>query len=649
MTTDTENYPRDMYTSVSAITDADDCLRRWWFNKRCKLPQDQRKAPVFGDVLHAVAERYLRADSRGIDPLTGKPVDLYPPGWEVMKDRWTGEDTLYKISNEEAALVKVLIHKAIVEGVLVREPGRVVEKMIETEIYCVNSDKIILKGFIDLDTPRGLEDHKSTSNRKYLLSKAKLRKSIQMMTYAYVRYLEGHKGNIWVGHNGFVKDFDNPLVKKTDVEITEIEVIEFFNDKVLPIVKKMFRYYQKYPKTLIYKWRDIPPANNPNQSCNHHYGKPCPYITICGGVSTIDQYLKKYGKTVEDIIGITENIEKGKILMTSLIDTIKKEQAAHASTAIAKPVITTAGQLVPAVEVVEEATPVNNTGSLSNLLARMTGAAKSAIEAIKPDTAKSVLETISTEVSKVAEKVNEVAEIVQDVQQTETLIESKQKAPWYTLNADGTPCVACSDNSVLGYNSKMEPCQICDVRAREFHKPTSADFAVTVLEGGALQFTPLAGGKEVSTTVAKEPIVKTDVQPVVGLPEEKPLISVDKAADVADATVFAVRETISEAVLGFDLLIGCVFVSAIKPSSVATADTILQVILDDIEQVAGKPISSVDHFELMQAIDALIPSMIKDLSGSTVISVMPSKGSSHARLIDGLRLHAKTIIQPLVN
>ena len=656
-----------MWTSASAITDADDCLRRWWFNKRCKLPQDQSKPTVFGDVLHAVCERYLRADDRGIDPATGKSVELYPTGWEAMKDRWSGNDTLYKISNEEAALVKALIHKAIVEGVLVREPGRIIEKQIESEVYSVGYAKVIIKGFIDLCTHRGIEDHKTTSNPKYLLSKAKIKKSIQMIVYAYAQYLAGHKGNIWLCHNGFVKNFENPAVRKTDVECTEIEVKEFFVDKILPLVKKMFRYYKDYPKTLLHKWRDVPPANNPNQSCNFHYGKPCPYITICSGVSTIDQYLRKYGKSVEDITGTIEIVQKGVPKMHSLITSIKKEQEKHAATRGSVPLAVTEEQVAPAapaVEVKEATTPTKGAGVLGGILAKLTGGAK------KPEIAESISASETTEAtisSTLSEEVIQPATTIMSTAKIETVdkptvtTDGRQVAPWYTLDEEGKPCIACKENTVLGYNSKMEPCQICYTRAKAKDLPTYKDFEVTVLEGGTLQFTPLTGGASVVTKVAEEPIVKTKIEPVeeksveqlntplldalysIAKIETKPPNNTGIDLKLVESDVLSIKD------VGFDLLIGCIYVSTIKPSSVVTADTILQAMLYYVEKVAEKPVSSIAHFELMQAIDALIPAMIKDLSGTTVISVMPSKGSAHARLIDGLRLHAKIIIQPLVS
>ena len=136
------------------------------------------------------------------------------------------------------------------------------------------------------------------------------------------------------------------------------------------------------------------------------------------------------------------------------------------------------------------------------------------------------------------------------------------------------------------------------------------------------------------------------MQPVEEKPEKSTTVTTTKDS-IGNLTVSKAVEDKS-ADTGFDLLIGCVYVSDFKGLFVM-ADALLKGALEDVETVAGKPVSSIEHFELMQAVDALIPSIVKDLQGFTVISVMPSKGSAHARLIDGLRLHAKTIIQPLVS
>ena len=632
-----EKNPKDMWTSVSAITDADDCLRRWWFHKRCKLPQDQRQATIFGDVHHAVCARFLEADDRGIDKKTGKPVELYPEGWRVMHNRFDENKTLYKVSDSEAALIKVLIQKAITDGVLVREPGRTVEREFETVIFTKGYAKVILKGFVDLDTQRGIEDHKTTKNKKYLLSKAKLKKSIQMMGYAYERYLQGHQGSIWICHNGYVKDFDSPLVRKTDVEVTQIEVMEFFNDTILPIVKLMFRYYTEYPPARLDKWRNVPPANNANQSCNHHYGASCPYVMICGGLVTIDNYLGKYGMSVTDITGKIVHNEKGS-QMNSLMTKIKAEQAAQATATGAVPEVVSPAVEAAATEVKDQSTAPPAVGGLTAMLAKVQAGAKSLFNT---GISESVL-------------VKPEAPVIEDATLV-PVVTDKQVAPWYNFQEGESECPACKDNDVLGFNSKTEPCMICVSRARAAGKPCPDQYDVDVLQDGKLQFILRSTEETTIVQVAKEPETSTTIQPIVEKPEATLAAKKEVAAAATQTAGYidsikdqskdlAVVKLLPE---GFNMLIGCSYAKTYSGDiEVMYIDILLDVMLQEISETAGKAWSVIDHFALMQAVDAYIPSLMPHIKGQTVISTVPSKGSAHARLVDGLRLHARSVIYP---
>ena len=632
---DKEKNLKDMYTSVSAITDADDCLRRWWLHKRCKLPQDQRQATIFGDVHHAVCARFLEADDRGIDKKTGKPVELYPEGWRVMTNRFDKSGTFYKVSDSEAALIKVLIQKAITDGVLVREPGRTVEREFETEIFSQGYAKVILKGFVDLNTLRGVEDHKTAKNKKYLLSKAKLKKSVQMMGYAYERYLQGHQGSIWICHNGYVKDFDSPLVRKTDVEVTQIEVMEFFNDKILPIIKLMFKYYTEYPPARLDKWRNVPPANNANQSCNHHYGAACPYVMICSGLATIDDYLRKYGMSVTDITGKIVHSEKGP-QMNSLMNKIKEEQAAQAATTGASPEVASPAVEAAATEVKDQPTTPPAVGGLTAMLAKVQAGAKPLFNAVTVECT--------------------TAELVNSAVEGATLVAvatNKQAAPWYTFQESESGCPACADNDVLGFNSKMESCMICVSRARAAGKPCPDQYDVDVLQDGKLQFTLTSTEETTTVQVAQEPETKVNIQPV----EEKPAATIAAECEVASIQtagyIGSIKDQSKELAAvkllpeGFNMLIGCSYAKTYPGDiEVMYIDILLDVMLQEISETAGKAWSVIDHFALMQAVDAYIPSLMPHIKGQTVISTVPSKGSAHARLVDGLRLHARSVIYP---
>lgn len=622
-----EKGKNEMWTSVSAETDADDCMRRWWFNKVVKLPQPQRKATVFGDVGHAVAERFLMANDRGLD-VGGRPVNLYPVNWMTMKDRWSGEDTLYTITHEEAALIQILIREAIVQGILVREPGRIIEKDISCLIFKQGHAKIVMKGFVDLDNPNELADHKFLKDKKWALSPAKLKKSIQMMGYAFDKYDKGHQGTLWLTHNNFIKDFENPKVIKRSVEVTEFEVIEFYITKIQPLIREMLRYYLKYPQPFIHKWRDIPGANNPNQSCNYHYGHPCPYIGICSNTSSIDAYLAKYNLTVNQLVGQIETEKKGKPKMGKLMDMIKGNNKA-AGTA---PAPASAPTQPPAVAAV--------TSSVALL--------EAVVPPVVPAPAAMVPVTPPTAAPVAASTVPVAAPAA-----------VKQRAPWYSeFNGEG--CKACEDNPVQGYNSRMEPCQVCDARTSAAGQPNSKDYDVVATDG-ILTFTLKVAPASPAQTVtpAPQPAVQTQVVPQVADPSLPDVLAPAVLPPAASAVLPPVTgqnikfqsfiqppkaDDVKQA--GFTLLIGCTFASEATDDETIFADRIVKIVLEDIAIAAGMAVSAIEHFALMQAIDAAVPPLVASLEGRTVISLMPSKGSAHARVIDSLRLYAAEIIHP---
>ena len=219
--------------------------------------------------------------------------------------------------------------------------------------------------------------------------------------------------------------------------------------------------------------------------------------------------------------------------------------------------------------------------------------------------------------------------------------ESKQRAPWY-MEYNGAACVACKDNAVLGYSSNKVPCRICDIRAKEAGRATSGDYQVDVNDDGSLTFNhkmaqtteEIAKVQVTAPPESKSDVVAAEAQ---NSAEAKPAVADTQAGTIEDVKVFGA---------GFNLLIGCTYVSEFN-GLIIYADKLLVSILEDCAKAAGKEAYLIEHFALMQAIDACIPALLNDLNGFTVISLIPSKGSAHARLIDGLRPLAKSIICPL--
>ena len=122
---------RELIVSASQISTAQTCVRKWWLERvrKLKLREDPGKF-VFGTVFHACAERFLLADDTGRDRKTGKPVDLFPDGWMNEYSRYNPGEVTGTVSPEEAGIIKALVHKGIDTGVLAPYPDRIVEKDI---------------------------------------------------------------------------------------------------------------------------------------------------------------------------------------------------------------------------------------------------------------------------------------------------------------------------------------------------------------------------------------------------------------------------------------------------------------------------------------------------------------------------------------
>lgn len=140
------------------------------------------------------------------------------------------------------------------------------------------------------------------------------------------------------------------------------------------------------------------------------------------------------------------------------------------------------------------------------------------------------------------------------------------------------------------------------------------------------------------------------VTPVKKAVKAKTQTAVPAAAPVAQAPTAQVpQETTPNLPTnnGFTLLIGCVVAKG--SNNEVSADDILKNALEYLASVAGKGVAEIEHFALMQALDAYIPQIAEYLSnnGVCMVSFAPGKGTALARLIDGLRPYAKKVIAPL--
>jgi hypothetical protein len=282
---------RALAISASQIATKRRCPRQWWFEKVRRLPTPMIKGGVFGSVLHAVCERYLLANDLGRDS-NGQPVDLYPVGWEISYNKYTKEEE-GRLTPAEQATVNVLIAKGIEEGVLERLPNRKVEEQFnfvvnKPEIPSGGNCTVNMVGFIDVLMPGEVQDHKTSKDKKYFLSKAKLKTNSQVLIYAYyeIKRIKEQGGSIpktiKLRHNQYCKDPNKPSIRKTEVEVKTVDVLAHWK-QVEADAKDMVIL-----RDSTQEFHDIPDPENPQKTCRAYGG--CPYLTVCFGRESPEVY-----------------------------------------------------------------------------------------------------------------------------------------------------------------------------------------------------------------------------------------------------------------------------------------------------------------------------------------------------------------------
>lgn len=274
--------------SASQFETANLCLRKWWLEKVRKLPVPSSTAQIFGDCLHGVVERYLQA------PPNEQGMELYPPGWHITKNRFTGEPS-GETSPDEQALIKKLVRKAIDEGIIHREPDGMVERAFRRRMTDHKGVMVSVQGFVDYDIPGEIQDHKTSKNTRYLKTKKSLPKALPMLLYGYEHALfrfadQGKKipATIRLRHNQFVKDPDKLIVRKVSVPVTFDDLQVQWNS-CIETAKKMVSVRKKAEK-----WSDCPDPVSPRDACNAYGG--CPFMKICHGSDSEYTYKKRLEK-----------------------------------------------------------------------------------------------------------------------------------------------------------------------------------------------------------------------------------------------------------------------------------------------------------------------------------------------------------------
>jgi hypothetical protein len=423
------------------------CKRAWWLSYPHRMPSIAKGDLDFGSVIHNVCERYLLADDTGRVPLppegegqvgphlvvwvdgplagqpAGRPVDLYPAGWDSVTDK-KGKRTIAPIS---ADLIKRLVAKAIDEGILERRPDRQVEKWFERELI----SGVMMVGKIDMLLPGEVQDHKSTKAMKWAKSEKPdspnyLGKSLQMLDYAHeALVVDPNLEVVRLRHNVFCKDPTQPIVRKVDVTVTRAEVMANWQRLMKLAWEMQVLDHQELPED---QWAEVQGPSEPD-ACEAFGG--CPFVRICAGVDTPAQYKKRTDKQIKNKKNIQETF--------TWADTWGKLES-------------------PELE--------NNDMNIFD----KSKARQKARKAGKPADTAPAPETKPIDGS--------VATIAADDQVRETEPWQSNAPPWAQPN-----CPACKGK---GFNKKGSPCRICDSTSKKAGGRTSLEYHLDSDEGNVI-------------------------------------------------------------------------------------------------------------------------------------------------------------------
>jgi len=293
------------YISASQIETYDEgCNRFWWFQRILKLSEPPAAHFTFGTVTHAVNERYLSADVNQRVPgpagsivadgplkgqIAGRPVNLYPEGWDTATER---DGSTATVTKNEAKLIRKLVEESIENGVLRWREGTQVERKLLAEIIA----GVQLIGYVDAYKPPTevqplplIEDHKTYGKGSLRYLKREDPKSPnylglnqQLKTYCYaISILDGWDGDMTVRHNQYPK-FPGKEVTAVETVITAEQIAEH-GEYLKDVAARMERTRK------IKDWADVPGPKDTGK-CARWYGKPCPFSDICGRAETPDAY-----------------------------------------------------------------------------------------------------------------------------------------------------------------------------------------------------------------------------------------------------------------------------------------------------------------------------------------------------------------------
>jgi hypothetical protein len=284
-------------TSLDDFLPDEGCERQWHLKQR--LPYAQSEKTLIGTVGHAVLDRWLSADERGVDNVD--PVNLYPPGWEQAVDRWGNHEG--EISPVECEIVQKLVTAA--KGTAVkRVPNRKIEEDFTLRYKTPKGNDVKITGYRDVtvypapgEKLAEIWDHKFIKKSSRAKSPGKLFGLPQMRLYGLELFerlpdLE----HVLLRHIYYVTDADKLKVKTVDAQnpvtkagyLTRPEAMSF-KKMLLEAADRMIHYRDN-----VEGYQVVPITAKGNWVCHR-----CPFMLVCSGQQTekgFTEHLRKYAE-----------------------------------------------------------------------------------------------------------------------------------------------------------------------------------------------------------------------------------------------------------------------------------------------------------------------------------------------------------------
>jgi hypothetical protein len=636
------------------------CKRKWWLNKVRGLRGKQRKAQAFGTCLHSVAERYLSADSLGRDVKTGQPVDCYPEGWEIPEEKF-GSEGADPLSTLEQSALQQVFQAAVDAGVVRRQHGGVAELEVREEITVVSVEcrecagkgevyakgdhpiptagpcpmcggagtrniKVSFWGDVDYASPHGIEDHKTTKDKKWLKKSKDLAEDVPMLMYAFMVKLFGQDESEWpetveLRHNQFIipRDRDGKLKGKLNVTeatatVPTVKVAHFWVTKILPAIEEMVRLRENTRCAF-----DIPEPCN--QAVCDEYGG-CDFEDICNGKINEETFQERFEISCKvDKLSIPQHTKttpqtEGNTRM-GIFSKAKGDQTGNASPAGEQAAPAAGGKgIFAGADKTSPTTPAQTTPE--------------AAPTPKPEP-----------------------------EAAPATVKQLGKAPWHNEQ-----CTACASNSILGFNTKGGPCRICDKFQRDAQDIESKDYTIAV-EGNRVTWTPTsdrATSAEAAAAGICEGFVEDTEAPVV-TPEPvaaepaAPAATEPVAQEPAATTPATEPGTLPQTGVvekkakdKITLFVNCIPLKGMAGSGKKAPQDAFVLFENAKAAIAAHygadHFFNLDPFKRRDAIVAYAPNVVAEILGGTIVAVQVGTGATdYNTFVESLMPHADMVVR----